>query len=585
MRVGQNSDSLNEQMEFLQGESWFFYWKISSSLWKSKIESDFAHTDRLIVPINWSLHHIAKDRFDFAQERPETNLKRLVHLAEEFGKQVYFIIPFGPCPFMINGGVPSHLANSASYHANLTPMKVCMPNGSLNQIYSYYDPNVFMEFSQFTILLGQYFTRSGIPCSIFSAEFGFFDRYHFSTFFEDWSESFEKAFFRYLKSKYPEKFESILNEIDVNFMQRELREKEFRGEIRRLYRNSIEEGLAGNFEDSFYVHMLNGANQKSFSHFPENASFSKIATELVECHRRGEIATSFLLSNGTKNAMLNDMYQALIVDEVYPAVFEKQNLTDESVLGFSSFVHFEVYDYFQSQVYKPMAFKNGLVPFLKEEFGNSYSYISVNEFKMPDEEEELTFEPIKYFSSPYLDEFVFNSILRMFMDGKNIILDRSGLDPKLLKRLELFLLENNLNVEKVNFFVEVHQIQLGHGRLTLLKSEELLNLEAPKVHQFWQKLISTFDIRYLKVQQKDPLLTIWRTRPANSSELNYEEIRRLTLVNTTSYRKKVDIELRKNFALKKVIGEDKVNVQHKANSLNIEVLPGGQVSFDIGVYS
>ena len=65
-----------------------------------------------------------------------------------------------------------------------------------------------------------------------------------------------------------------------------------------------------------------------------------------------------------------------------------------------------------------------------------------------------------------------------------------------MKRLELFLLENNLNVEKVNFHIEVHHIELGQGRLTLFKSQDLVELETIKQEQFWAKLLQTFDIRY-----------------------------------------------------------------------------------------
>lgn len=585
MHSGSSSDSLKEEFQLLKGENWFFYWKVSSSLWKSRIENLPSEEKRLIVPINWSLHHVAKDRFDFAQERPETNLKRLVHLAEEAGKEVIFFLPLGPCPYIVNGGMPTHLAKSPAYHPNLLPQKVTLLDGSFNQLYSFYDPRVFMEYTQFVNLLGQYFSRSGIAASIYSIEFGFLERNRFQSLFEDWSAAFEQAFYRYLKSSYTQDYEKIVNEIDESFMQREMREKEFRDEIKRLYLSSINDGSASNIEGHLNVHLLNGLEDKIFALFPKESSFSKIATELVNCHQSGTVASSVLLDPKAKNKMLHSMYHEFIVDEVNLQVFELQDISDSASLGFQSLAHFEVYDHFSSQVYEPIVYQNGLVEFLDGEFGNSYKITAIGDYYAPEEGYQAVYEPVRYFAAPYLDERVFNALLRMFMDGHNIFLDRSGMDPDLLKRLELFLLENNLNVEKVQFHIEVHQIKLGQGRLTVFKGHELAQLEAPKQQIFWQKMIGALDIPYLKLPQADSLMSIWRTRPANSNELSYEEVRRLTLINTTSYRKKLDIELKKNFVLKKVLGEDKVNVQHKSNHLSLDVMPGGKISIDMGVFS
>jgi hypothetical protein len=580
-----NNDSLKEEIELLDGESWFFYWKISSSLWKSRIESDYPHCKRLVVPINWSLHHVAKDRFDFAQERPETNLKRLVHVANEAGKEIVFVMPLGPCPFIVNGGMPSHLAKSPAFHANLTPQKITNQDGSFNQLYSFYDPRVFLEYAQFANLLGQYLSRSGVASPVFSTEYGFYNRNFFQSLFEDWSETFEQAFFRYLQSTYKHDYEKIIHEIEENFMQRELREVEFRNQIKHLYLGSIEEGLAANYENHMNVHLLNGLQNKAFSLFPNSASFTDIAREVSFCHIRSEIATSVLLDQKSKNKMLNELYEEFIANEIYSRKFEGQEISESVALGFEGLCHFEVYDHFSSQVYEPLVQQNGLVKYLDEEFGTSYYIDSIGNFKPVGEESETAYDPVRYFASPYLDEKVFGDILRMFMDGHNIILDRSGMDPDLLKRLELFLLENNLNVEKVQFHIEVHHIKLGHGRLTVFKGHELAQLEAPKQQNFWEKVIGSFEIPYIKVPQADTLMSFWRTRPANTNELSYEEVRRLTLVNTTSYRKKLEIELKKNFVIKKVVGEEKVNVEHKGNQLNLDVMPGGKISIDMGVFS
>ena len=368
-------------------------------------------------------------------------------------------------------------------------------------------------------------------------------------------------------------------------MKRELRENDFRNEIKRLYVGSIQEGLASNYEEHLNIHLLNGLSNTFFSLFPESASFTSIAREISYCHIRSELASSFLMNKKSKNKMLNQLYRDLISEEVYDIKFEGQEISENAAIGFQSLCHFEVYDQFKSQVYQPLAKQNGLIKFLDEEFATSYLIDSIENLNYINGESNRVYDPVRYIASPYLSEKIFGKILRLFMDGHHIILDRSGMDPDLLKRLELFLLENNLNVEKVQFHIEVDHIKLGNGRLTLLKGHELAQIEPSNQQSFWEKVIGSFEVPYLKIPQADSVMCFWRTRPASTNELSFEEVRRLTLINTTSYRKKLEIELKKNFVIKKVVGEEKVNVEHKANYLNLDVMPGGKVSIDMGVFS
>jgi len=62
-------------------------------------------------------------------------------------------------------------------------------------------------------------------------------------------------------------------------------------------------------------------------------------------------------------------------------------------------------------------------------------------------------------------------------------------------------------------------------------------------------------------------------------------MRRRKVYNSTSYRKKVEIRFQKTFALLKLVDETNVRTQSGQGLLQIEILPGGSVAVDFGVYS
>ena len=137
------------------GENWFFYWKTSASLWKNKLQ-EFPGT-KIIIPVNWSFHSETGDQFDFDEHRPETNLKKLVEIAESVGKQVIFFLPLTPAPFLSNGGLPHLLARGLALNNEQMAYGIIDADDNLIKIYSFFDPRVFEAFDRFVKKLGQYF--------------------------------------------------------------------------------------------------------------------------------------------------------------------------------------------------------------------------------------------------------------------------------------------------------------------------------------------------------------------------------------------------------------------------------------------
>jgi hypothetical protein len=171
------------------------------------------------------------------------------------------------------------------------------------------------------------------------------------------------------------------------------------------------------------------------------------------------------------------------------------------------------------------------------------------------------------------------------MVGGNVVLDRNNMEKKFLQKLEGFFIENSLQLEKVNFHTEIHNVTLGTGRLVIFNGEKLESASNEKKKDFWDRLLETFSLVYLPIKSDEEIEFFWRTRMSGPSELNFEEVRRLGLYNPTSYKKKVIIPSRKHFALKKVIDELEVSVNTKSSEIEIDMMPGGSVSLEFGVFT
>jgi hypothetical protein len=137
----------------------------------------------------------------------------------------------------------------------------------------------------------------------------------------------------------------------------------------------------------------------------------------------------------------------------------------------------------------------------------------------------------------------------------------------------------------VNFKTQIQNITLGEGRLILIDGDQFGELSPGEFEDFWKKIVETFSILHIPIQNVEGVDYYWRTRPSSTNELKFEEVRRLSLYNPTSYRKKIKMNLSKNFVVYKVLDEINVIVQTFPNELDIELSPEGSVIVDFGVFS
>ncbi len=558
------------------GENWFFYWKTSASLWKTKLQ-EFPGT-KIIIPLNWSFHSETGDQFDFDDHRPETNLKKLVEIANEVGKQVIFFLPLTPAPFLPNGGMPHLLARSLSLNSEQMAYGVIDADDHLVKIFSFFDTRVFEAFEKFVKKLGQYFNTHKIASDIWGIRCGYFKDGQYKSFMEDTSKTFDSAFNRYLQTK--KTGDQVLSPIEERSLA-----FEFNKRIQDLYETHAKENMNANYEGSLDVAFLGASTESFLKRLTGAITTIDYSSELFEALAKDIIPSSVLISHGLKKGVLIRELNDLVANSYLPARLASTAYEHEDISVFLPLSFFKVYERVDgiSSLFQSWSDLH-LWNYLKPSFGWSYKVISSDTLKLHENKTPYQ-EHIHLFHGHDVDRTLFNYILKTFMNGGRIILNRAGLSEEYSKRFETFFLENSLVVEKVHYQTQIQNISLGEGRLVLIEGENFKDMSKNDYVEFWKTLVDTFSLVHVPIQNVDGIDFYWRTRPSSTNELKFEEVRRLSVYNPTSYRKKIKMNLSKNFVVYKVIDEINVIVQTFPNELEIELSPEGSVIVDFGVFS
>ncbi|WP_127714869.1 hypothetical protein [Halobacteriovorax sp. HLS] len=558
------------------GENWFLYWKTSSSLWKTKLE-EFSASGKILIPINWSFHSDTGDSYDFADTKPETDLKKLFSISQEIGKEIIFLVPLTPVPFLANGGVPHLLARSISLNSEGMAYGLIDSEDNIHKLFSFYDSRVFQAYSKFCTVLGRYISEQGITSDVYGYRCGRLEGKEFISYLDDHSQTFEQAFSRFLQARSTNNTEEFSGIESIE--EEKLVKEEFQQTISSLYEQSLSSGVSSNWEGVLDFSFLGGSSRDLLNRMSANDHTSDYSHDLSEIMRRGFTPSSILLPQRKKKGVLGRQLQEM----GETCIQEKLNEGEVYSSGSVQFGILNIFNIFSSMDDKNYWDDLGLIKQLDEEYYNCFAYKSLTSFKWSYlESSELNYYFVR---GEELDDSDFRTILKIFMNGGKVILDNTGLSDPLSRRLESFLLENNLEVEKVNFLTEVTYTQLGEGKLVIFNGEKLLKRSLQDRVKFWSKLVSTFEIQHIDVESDDIVEYFWRTRASGASELNYEEIRRISIYNPTSYKKKFKLKFEKNFALLKIIDEVNANITTIQHEINGDLLPDGSVSIDFGVFS
>jgi hypothetical protein len=566
------------------GENWFFYWKTSASLWRSKIES-MTGFNKLLVPINWSFHSETGDNYDFADEKPETDLKKLVTIADELGKQIIFLVPMSPCPFLPNGGLPALLARTSMVDDRGRYKAFVDQDGTLNKMFSFFDPRVYKAYGKFTNVLGQYFSQTGISSDVWGMDCGQISLDGFQSTLKDFSPVFQQGFGRFLASKKDELQGTGEAPIDgVMTPDQEHRfSQEFLNVIRSVYAESCESGLAGNWEGSVRVGFIGGSDDDFFRRLNQKDRITAYTFDLLESLSLNALPTSLLLPGRLKKGILGRMFRQLVSQSFSEHLFSEHSFEDDGAAQFKPKRFFEVYDLTSDIPPDTVGWADlGLWDYLQKYYSWCYCDRGDTPFEW---REDSNMDKIFFFHGINMNQKLFHNILKTFMSGGKVILNRSGLSREYQKKLEAFFLENDLDVEKVKVATTIYNASLGEGRFLIFEGDSLLDLDDKKISEFWHKVLTTFKTNHLMVLPPEGVQVTWRERGCNTNELNYEEVRRMDLYNPSSYKKKMKFSIPDNFRLLKVVDEEKVTFQHGQKEIEIDFLPEGSLSLDFGVFS
>ncbi len=572
---------LRDEDAVFPGENWFFYWKTSASLWKVKLES-LVGVNKIYVPINWAFHSDTGDKYDFASERPETDLKKLVDIAKQCAKEVVFFVPIGPCPFLTNGGLPALLARTPMVDEKGRVVAAVDQEGNLNKLYSFFDPRVYQAYDNFVKALGEYFVTQGIACDVWSIDCCQVTLdYGLVSYLKDHSHVYDQGFSRFLQNKREE--DEGLDEGISDPEVEHILHHEFYSMIRSIYLMASEERMAGNWEGVLQVSFLGGGQEDFFKRIHASDSLVQYGHDLLESLSLNAISSSSLLPGRIKKGVLGKMLDQLVTNSFIEKQFLKNSFEDDLVSQFTPKVFFEVYDLGAEFTHDNISWADlGLWEYLQKFYSWCYSDMGHGDFRF---DEDSDMNRIFFFHGLSMDQKLFHNMLKAFMSGAKVILNRAGLEKQFQRKLEAFFIENELEIEKVKLHTTLVNTTLGDGRLLVFNGDDLVDLDEKKASEFWHRVISTFEVGHLIVIPPEGVQIAWKYRTSNTQELQFEEVRRMGIYNPSSYKKKVKFMIPGHFRLLKVVDENKVTFHHGQKEVECELLPEGSISLDFGVLS
>ncbi|OFZ38755.1 hypothetical protein A2462_03125 [candidate division WOR-1 bacterium RIFOXYC2_FULL_41_25] len=558
------------------GENHFLYWKTSSSLWNSKL-AEYQESNIIIVPINWAFHSDTGENYDFGEHRPEANLAKLVQTAKNNGKEIIFLVAITPSPFLPNGGIPHLLARNISISESNISTAAIDSEGRINKMFSFFDPRLFKNYVKFLEALSGHFSSTGVDVDVWTVTNCYYDQDVLYSYFSDYSNTFTSGLSRFLSIKMQEaekKGESF--QISSQEEEQNLR-KEYYDSVYSLYAETAREHLSANWAGHFNMLFLGGRISNIGARAFEVDDVWQYCHDVFRGLCDGIITSSILLPLGVKRGALARILSELVEMTAIPNLLLSGRKTSEEEMAFRQLELFSIYEKDLFSIHSGWSSLH-LYKFLSSNYGHTYRRVLVNEQDHPSSTQ------IHFFTGDLVDEKIFSRILEIFMNGGSVILDTSAMNNEFVQKMELFVLENNLQVERVNFMAIVNNISLGDGRLIYFSGEALASLPSSKILSFWEKIVSTFSLYHCQIVGGDGVECFWRTRPSLAAELSYSEVRRVGLYNPTSYRKKVKLSFMKNFALMKIVDETNAKVVSRQNEIEVDFSPNGSISIDFGVF-
>jgi len=551
------------------GEQWFLYWKTSASLWESRITQFPAH-QIIFIPINWGFHAEMASTWDFGKYHPEKDLGRLAQLLTHHGRKFCWILPLTPAPFLPNGGVPVSAAKTLSISRDGIHLAALDHENKLNKMFSYFEPKVFQTFVHFATALKDFFQEVKIKAPIWGANFCYTEGKESISYFEDYSFAFEQGFSRYLKQNSPQG-------VDLTQTSEEEKLKEIFSESGfELFKSTAAETFASQWMGVQTISVLGSSPRDTIERaLTGGKPQAKFFEDLFQLYVNERWVSSCLLTMDEKKDLLPKVLQEHFGSEAIAHRYKYQSYGGELDEAFRPFSLMDIIDSDNSYFTQV-----GLIPYLDKHYRWMYNLQCNIDFTT--EWIESHHQRVKFFSGKHLDRTRFGQMLKLFMMGQKVVLDKNGLSVELERRLQVFFHENNLKLQTINYVSMINICELGEGRLVTYEGDKLLNHE--NTYKFWNHLFKYFSLNQPELTLDQDVFILWRIRATSPYELNYLDVRRINLYNPTSYKKTVTIKTQQHFAFMKLIDPEHAQAKSNPHGVDVELLPNGKIALDFGHY-
>ena len=584
MDISLTPSEVKETESIFPGENWFCYWRTSAALWESKLAALSKAGGPLFVPLYWGFHSENAETFDFGEQKPEADLARLNRAIQNSGHEAVWLLPLTPSPFQPNGGLPSFIARNPALDVHGMTQSFLDSDGSVHKMHSFYDPRVYQAFRKWVWQLGQVLSAKDISVPVRGMRGYWVGPQTAHSYLEDHSPAFLAGFTRFLKQqKLPVRLSDEGHEVpNLPVSEEKIQSARYRKLIADLYTQTASESLTTHWTGEQDYGFLGGAPQDIFPRSSDLWSHqSELMQDLWTQQDWSLLPSSVLIPTRVKRGVIGKFLKDHLTPSFVRASLQQQVAEEGEAGNFAPLVFFDVFWDEDLAMDAPAALESlGLLGHMQRDYHGCWRWRG--RFDFIRETDDDNNNRLKFFFGTQMDRTRFQQVLRLFLNGQKVVLDRSGLEPVLEKKLQLFMVENELVPQDINFLTKITMIRLGEGMLLLHDGTKLKDQALPKKIAFWEHVTKYMQLRHLVVRGEEPLFYTWKTRATGTFELKYDEIRRLSIYNPTPHRMKCQVQGSKQFAFLKVVDPMQAQAKSTPMGVDIEVMAGGWLSLDFG---
>ena len=549
--------------EVYSEEGFFYYWNAPSIAWEELITANFSQK-YLIIPINWPIH-LVDNSYDFGKKRKELNISKLIDLGHANAKKVLLVFSISPNPIFSNSGIPTSFARQIAYNeSGILSHTFC--GEKLVKHYSFFDSSLFKGFSEFISSASINFSEMTSKFQAITCEVGWLESGVYNSFFDDYGQCFHQSFEKYLDSIE-----------DSNYKHKKVKDhqKDFRSFVKSLYFKEVQRNFSKNFIGHQRLSFINGSEKNSLiSLFSTTDNFS-LGQEIVDTYSNELIPISFSIDKNGRNEIfstqLKQLFTADFLDQSLEGFRVKEDAVDFLPISFFHFIgkNQDLSNWIEA----------GIFTILKQNYNGVFSSRSntLEYFR-----DSYLLNKILLISGEKLSKKDFLIMKDFFYTGSIILFDSTNIDDDANLFLIEFLSQNGVKKEVLHIGLNITVYTYQNSSMLVFNLEEFFQKENKR--EIWKKILSSLPIIHFDPKIKNEgIVSCWRSRLAKPFEMNFDEVRRLSIYNVTDYKKEISFELLEHFFLLKTVDQQNVEMVKSDKKIKITFSPKSSLSLDFGI--